>query len=189
MIGGPIGAAILAKGIVVNQMGQGKIDKSPSDDGVKLQDLVNGDDGQTDLGDLQYVLFNTVALVFFYGEFLIAPQAGALAAPNAVPGNRNAVVSFVPGATGGSPIAKFTATSQPDAHTGESENSPINVYGLTNGTPYTFTVRAENILGAGTDSPPSSPSLQRPRPPSLRPSTPRAVTAASRSPCRLHARR
>ena len=74
LVGGPIGAAILAKGIVTSQIESGtdiKTTGSPD-----ASQLVNNDRDETDLGDLQYVLFNTVALVFFFGEFLRVPTSG-----------------------------------------------------------------------------------------------------------------
>jgi hypothetical protein len=85
LIGGPLGAAILAKAIVTNQVASGQ-SKPTSTDPVKVADLVNDDTGQTDLGDLQYVLFNTVALTFFFGEFLSSPLLGLPNIPNVLVG-------------------------------------------------------------------------------------------------------
>jgi hypothetical protein len=74
LVGGPIGAAILAKGIVSSQVQNGSdVKTTGTPDGGQL---VNNDNDETDLGDLQYVLFNTVALVFFFGEFLRDPTSG-----------------------------------------------------------------------------------------------------------------
>ena len=75
LIGGPIGAAILAKGIVSAQVSSGQAAKTPADAATPAQ-LVQDDNGQADLGDVQYVLFNFVALAFFYGELLRVPQLG-----------------------------------------------------------------------------------------------------------------
>jgi hypothetical protein len=75
LFGGPLGAAILAKGIVSNQ-----VDKNPaaktSADKASAADLVSGDAGNTDLGDFQYVIFNLVALVYVLGTFLHDPANG-----------------------------------------------------------------------------------------------------------------
>jgi hypothetical protein len=84
LIGGPIGAAILSKGIVSNQVAGGA--SKPEADAAQAVDLVTGDTGQTDLGDLQYILFNTVALVFFFGEFLSKPYAGLPTIPDVLLG-------------------------------------------------------------------------------------------------------
>ncbi len=84
LIGGPIGAAILAKGIVSTQVDNGA--SKPAASAAQAADLVTNDNGQTDLGDLQYVLFNTVALVFFFGEFLAKPQLGLPTIPDVLLG-------------------------------------------------------------------------------------------------------
>lgn len=49
-------------------------------------DLVQNDSGNADLGDLQYVLFNVVALIFFYGEIFRAPQRGVPTIPDVLLG-------------------------------------------------------------------------------------------------------
>jgi hypothetical protein len=85
LIGGPLGAAILAKGIVTSQVASGQ-SKPESKDGAKAADLVSNDEGGTDLGDLQYVLFNTVALTFFFGDFLTSPQLGLPTIPDVLLG-------------------------------------------------------------------------------------------------------
>jgi hypothetical protein len=84
LIGGPIGAAILAKGIVSSQVDGGA--SRPTADSAQASDLVTDDSGETDLGDLQYVLFNTVALVFFFGEFWTNPQLGLPTIPDVLLG-------------------------------------------------------------------------------------------------------
>ena len=53
---------------------------------------------------------------------------------------------------GGTPITSYTATSTPGGITGSSLSSPIFVTGLTKGTPYTFTVRANNSRGSSGES-------------------------------------
>ena len=62
-------------------------------------------------------------------------------------GSGSAVVSFTaPTNTGGSTITNYTATSSPGNISASGAN-PITVTGLTNGTPYTFTVKANGNLG------------------------------------------
>jgi hypothetical protein len=85
LIEGPLGAAILAKGIVTTQVASGQ-SKPESVDGAKAADLVNNDVGQADLGDLQYVLFNAVALTFFFGELLASPPLGLPSIPKVLVG-------------------------------------------------------------------------------------------------------
>jgi hypothetical protein len=85
LFGGPLGAAILAKAIVSAQIDNGTGAKPPADSPSPGQ-LVQDDSGQADLGDLQYLLFNVVALLFFYGEILRVPQAGLPSMPDVLVG-------------------------------------------------------------------------------------------------------
>src|SRR6185369_16421750 len=63
----------------------------------------------------------------------------------ATPGNTSATVSFTaPASNGGSAITGYTITSSPGSITATGSSSPITVTGLTNGTSYTFTVKATN---------------------------------------------
>ncbi len=68
-------------------------------------------------------------------------------------GNKQVTVLFTaPTIDGGSPITKYTVTATPGGKTVSAASSPITVSGLTNGTAYTFTVKATNDVGAGPDS-------------------------------------
>jgi hypothetical protein len=75
LIGGPLGAAIAAKGIVGKQVEEKPAAKSPATS-TSPAHLIQNDQGETDLGDFQYVLFNLVAMVFFVGTLIESPQAG-----------------------------------------------------------------------------------------------------------------
>jgi hypothetical protein len=71
----------------------------------------------------------------------------------AVAGDTEATVSFIaPLDNGGSVITSYTATSSPEGKTASGSVSPLTVTGLTNGTPYTFTVTATNIIGTSDSS-------------------------------------
>src|SRR5262249_42899002 len=78
---------------------------------------------------------------------------GVPVAPTGVtaqPGNGQATVSFTaPVATGGAAIAQYTVTASPGGEVATGASSPIAVTGLTNGTPYTFTVKAITVAGTG----------------------------------------
>ncbi|HUR56486.1 MAG TPA: tail fiber protein, partial [Opitutaceae bacterium] len=101
-------------------------------------------------------------------SFLPAPQlprsftvnAATPGAPTigvATAGDTQATVTFTaPAITGGSAITGYTATASPGGATATGAGSPLTVTGLTNGTGYTFTVRATNIAGAGASSAPSN---------------------------------
>ncbi|MEI6423054.1 MAG: fibronectin type III domain-containing protein, partial [Lentisphaerota bacterium] len=75
-------------------------------------------------------------------------------------GNTQVTVLFTaPTIDGGNPITKYTVTSSPGGKTATAASSPITVTGLTNGTAYTFTVKATNDVGTGFASAPSGKAI------------------------------
>jgi hypothetical protein len=79
------GAAIAAKGIVNQQVSNNPSAKSQAGS-PSPGDLVNDDAGNTDLGDLQYVLFNLVALVYVVGSVYVSPLHGLPKIPDVLLG-------------------------------------------------------------------------------------------------------
>ena len=82
-------------------------------------------------------------------------------APTAVAGNGTAIVQFTPPAhDGGAPVTGYVVSSNPagalDSDAGSTSTSHV-LTGLTNGTSYSFTVTAANVVGT---SPPSIPTNQ-----------------------------
>ncbi len=103
------------------------------------------------LGSNNFVSFP----IEFAGE---ATVPGAPGTPTATAGAGQATVSWAaPASDGGSAITNYTVTSSPGGLTCTKASAPLtcDVTGLTNGTPYTFTVAATNAIG---DSDPSAPS-------------------------------
>jgi len=74
LIGGPFAAAILSKGIVSSAVNAGM--KKDTATAPKVADFFSNDDGNTDLADTQYVLFNVIAAFIVVVEFLRAPLNG-----------------------------------------------------------------------------------------------------------------
>ena len=97
--------------------------------------------------DGQQASFRTVSELF----------PGAPTGVSATAGNSQATVSFTPPASSGAgAITSYTVTAAPGGMTGTGTGNPVVVTGLSNGTPYTFTVTAANVYGSGAASSPSS---------------------------------
>ena len=93
---------------------------------------------------------------------------GAPTGATATPGDMSLLASWTaPASDGGSPITEYTVTADPGGNqcVADVATPSCTLLGLTNGTPYTFTVVATNAVG---DSEPSAPSA---------PVTPRTITA------------
>jgi hypothetical protein len=84
LFGGPLGSAILAKQIVTSQVAKNPSIKPAGTASAK--DLIANDVGNTDLGDLQYVLFNTVALFFVISTLMHSPLSGLPRIPDVLLG-------------------------------------------------------------------------------------------------------
>jgi hypothetical protein len=89
-------------------------------------------------------------------SYLTVP--GAPTGVTGVPGNGQVTVSWnAPGNTGGTGITMYTVTASPGgAQCSTDPATTCTVTGLTNGTPYTFTVTATNSQGTGPASAPSA---------------------------------
>ena len=74
-------------------------------------------------------------------------------------GTSASVAFTAPTSNGGAAITSYTVTSTSGSFTATGSSSPITVTGLTNGTAYTFTVKAENVIGLSTASSATSPAV------------------------------
>jgi peptidoglycan/xylan/chitin deacetylase (PgdA/CDA1 family) len=88
-----------------------------------------------------------------------ATVPGAPGTPTGAPGDSRVSVSWTaPSSDGGSPITGYTVTASPGGATCSTTGAlSCMVTGLTNGTAYTFTVKATNSVGTGPASSPSAP--------------------------------
>lgn len=85
----------------------------------------------------------------------VAP--GKASGVTGVPGNAQVTVSWTaPADSGGVPIASYQVTPTPAGPACATTATTCTIGGLTNGTAYTFTVRATNTAGLSSVSDPSS---------------------------------
>jgi IPT/TIG domain len=80
LLGFPAGAAVGAKAITTGQIANGTVSKNPPVYQRKtlvtaVREIVANDQGDLDLGDAQYFIFNLVALAAFFIAFFHAPVA------------------------------------------------------------------------------------------------------------------
>ena len=113
---------------------------------------------------------------------------------SATAGNASASVSFtIPDYTGKGGIVTYRALSNPGSIEATNTASPIPISGLTNGTAYTFTVRAEASYGVLGDyssasnqvtpvAPPPPPPPTTPPPTTPPPTTPPPTTPPPTTP-------
>lgn len=100
-----------------------------------------------------------------FGDGMIATIPEAPGMGLAKGGDGQATITFTPpDENGGAPVVRYTVTAKPGGLSVRGTRSPLTVTGLTNGKPYTFTVKAVNKVGASPASAPSNtviPNLPR----------------------------
>ena len=93
--------------------------------------------------------------LIFAGPVFATTVPGAPTNVSATAGNGQATISFSPPANANG-VINYIVTASPGGARATGGQSPITVTGLTNGTAYTFTIRAANA--AGTTGPESAAS-------------------------------
>jgi hypothetical protein len=89
--------------------------------------------------------------------------------------NGAVLVSWTPAADNGFPISNYNVVASPGPRgCNAAATTSCTVSGLTNGSPYTFTVSATNAKGTGADSTPSAPTT-----PATVPGAPTGVSATA----------
>jgi hypothetical protein len=128
----------------------------------KARDLANLADSATGLAT-DSELSAAVAGIDLTNVQRIVPVDSNISVPNAPTSvsatvdSTKSTVSFVASTdNGGSTILGYTVISSPGSIKKSGTTSPIVITGLTNGTAYTFTVKAHNIAGSSTASTASS---------------------------------
>jgi hypothetical protein len=102
-----------------------------------------------------------------------AKLPSATGTPLAVRGDASVQVSWPAADAGGEPVTRYTVTSSPLGRTCSTDGATsCTVTGLSNGSSYTFTVRATNAVGDGPVSAPSAAVV-----PAAVPSVPTGVRA------------
>ena len=91
------------------------------------------------------------------GQIILTLQADTVPNPPtdvaAHAGSSQALVSFIPPTnTGGLAVIDYTVTASPGGVTATGMGSPLVITGLSNGTSYTFTVTARNLIGSSVPS-------------------------------------
>jgi IPT/TIG domain len=70
LLGFPAGAAAAAKGLISAKVQNGTVQKSDSQSTPAVADLGTNDDGDPDLVDIQYLLFNMIAMAYVVAVFI-----------------------------------------------------------------------------------------------------------------------
>jgi hypothetical protein len=88
LLGLPLGTAVASKAITTTKIANGTEVKPPKEgeSTTAVQELVGNDQGETELTDFQYLLFNLLAIAYFLVAFMSHPAAGLPSMPDTLIG-------------------------------------------------------------------------------------------------------
>lgn len=147
LLGVPAAAGVAAKGITQAQAQSATVSKPPKTGGnnslaARAAEIFSADDGSTDIGDFQYVVFNLIAATYFVARFLRPDINGLPIIPDTLLGLTGVSATLYAG-------KKAVTRNQPAV-------SGVFPSLLRGGQPFT-------VLGAALVSDPSAPTTAAPR--------------------------
>lgn len=90
LLGFPLAGLVTSKAITSSKVASGSVVKpskeQSSTDTSAVQELIGDDSGNADLGDLQYLLFNLLAVAYFLVQFISHPSHGMPSMPDTLVG-------------------------------------------------------------------------------------------------------
>ncbi|HET9105106.1 MAG TPA: hypothetical protein VFN55_17285 [Solirubrobacteraceae bacterium] len=145
LLGVPAAAGVAAKGITQSRVQNGTAVKQPTTRQgatARVAEIFSADDGTTDIGDLQYVIFNVITAGYFVAQFLNPDGSGLPMMPDTLLGLTSVSASLYVG-------KKAIADTQPQV---------TGVFPMPLRDGQTFTV-----IGAELTVDPASPTDARPQ--------------------------
>ncbi|WP_169807904.1 fibronectin type III domain-containing protein [Actinomadura hibisca] len=154
----------------------GSIAFQANDDWANFIPIKLGVDGTFTIKNTGTTAITLSVDTFTYFTISVAP--GPPTGVTATAGDASATVTWQkPASDGGAPITRYTVTANPGGAKSNVDGSTLQATfaTLTNGTAYTFTVTAANIVGTSAPSSASAPITPKPAP--VKPTPPTDVTA------------
>jgi phage protein Gp37/Gp68/IPT/TIG domain-containing protein len=130
LLGFPAGAAVGAMAITTGQMASGAVSKKRSPSPKKrvstaISEIVANDQGDLDLGDAQYFIFNLVALAAFFAAFAHDPVKLPMLPDTLVGLTSASAAAYVAKKAASPALPKITAVSPQKG----AVNTPVTIFG------------------------------------------------------------
>jgi hypothetical protein len=163
LIGFPAGAAVSAKAITTGQINNGTSSKTTISAkgkslGTAISEIVSNDQGDLDLGDAQYFLFNLVALTAFFIAFFHSPVALPVLPDTLVGLTSASAAAYVAkkAASGAAPTPPLTLTAiSPQKG---AAGTPVSVFGSGLMNTASADARRPEVTIGGVTAPPRADS-------------------------------